>query len=264
MNDFTPFLSWRYSQAANLDRIDILERLGDFVLAGAEDRYQHGSARFHPKAGAFKDGIRSRALTSLQLPMKLPRGFKPQDGDTTALLVKFFLQARDFSRYDSDWACPTFKDDKIATAFRIATGARLVRHWESAAPTVEGAYVRARDNMAVATGRLITLYALHSLLKKDEFEHVTDLPGFSEILHVIVANFYKYQQTAVTCAGLLGGPVLTEMIKLLVTSSMIKTDDSCDFSVIQYLHPDEVHPGSWGRDDEDNFRADVLRHYEAL
>jgi hypothetical protein len=266
-NKFTPFLLWAYNPETVQRRTRIIEDLVHYVLTGAENQY--GRPYDHPQAKVFENDVKARMLEAYQPLMKLPaksKAFKLNEGDDVALLIAAFTEASRRSTYGRQkFACPPFKSDALCKSFCAALNVEVLDTWNSPRPTVEGAMEMALKNYLQAETRLLTVYAIHDLLRMQEFRNYSDLQGTSEILHTLQLRRYSFLMHYATFAGLLGGEHVTKATKLLAEECCHKPDPSdVQYSLIQYMMADEKAPGCWSGADEQSLRDDIAAKYNAL
>jgi hypothetical protein len=262
MSDFKAFLSWTYTPKTVRDRSKIIEDLASFVLDGLVSKYSNEP---HAVARGFTDGVRSAILVAHQPHMDMPKKYKVDEGDTSDLLIEAFKDSRRRSMYDTFLATPPIRDEVVSKRFSDAFDTEVMKTWVEAKPSVEGAFMKASENLAVANTRIVALFAIHNLIRQTEFGARGDLPGFAAISDALRQVRQGFLLHYAMFGGLMGGDTAKRVAQALATEACHKPAGSdIQFSVIQFLQGDERSPGRWMSATCDALRADIKEKYDAL
>lgn len=260
--DFKAFLSWTYTPETLAKRRVIIDDLVRYVLRGAEHPYN--KSKQHPRAAEFTDAARSKILTAYEQQLvKMPKKYKPDEGDTNTLVLDAFAEARNISRMNARIACPTFTDAELVKDFCRVYQTKILETWKEPTPSVQGAYEMAVMNLTQAETRLVALRAVRSLLQQNEFRN-EEFPAAYEISLALGEQHRKFLMEMVLFAGLVGGDVAKDGIRQLAEELCVNPTGGIEFSVIQFLKADGHSPGWWSSKTEEALRKDIMKKYKAL
>jgi hypothetical protein len=187
------------------------------------------------------------------------------EGDTKEMVITFFEDAQKRSGYSCRSATPQFSLPDVELAFNKHFNSCVIPVWISAECTVHGALTRALQNLSNVDARIVSLYAIHDLLRMMEHRHEPDLAGFNEIYETLLQRRNGFTINALMFAGMIGGQVQADVVRSVARDRCHKENsDGCEYSLVQYLTEDGMVPGSWSSTQEMALRNDIKAKYNAL
>lgn len=178
-------------------------------------------------------------------------------GDDIDLLVELFSEAK--KRYQIGELCEIgFRDTEFANVFCERLG--ISKPVSEISPTLIGAYEQAQRNFVKAETALVALSVVRSAVQLRQ----KNLESENELGEKLGEKRKKFMQHILLFGNLLGGDYGVEATKMVTNEMLFNPDSDIEFSIIQYLQEGCIHPGRYASKDDEDFRNDILKHYNEL
>jgi len=259
MKEFKPFISWTYSPETLGERSRLILELVKFVSDGARDPHERG---YNPHHEAFKTSVRSRLYVAREkFAPKMPKSWKPIEGDTHTLIIEAFEEALHRSRSEQI-ACVPFDDSELVEKFTAKFKHPVIETWKHVPPNVLGAFNRSCQNFLQTETRLTATYVIHELTRTDEHSHPEALQGTEEIRRALWERRREFLLNAALFGSLAGGDSAVHISRLMAREMCFNPfPGGIDFAIMHFLEADGVSPGRYETKVEDKFKADIARCY---
>lgn len=259
--EYPDFFNRFYTASVKQERLDLINQLSRFVTDGI--RSQWGPPYVPTQTPRFEDAIRVALFDVMMYGPKLPKSWKDTSGDTYSIFSHAFRESMLFSH--AQVVCtPWLGNETWEKMFEEEYGSQDSKH-EQFETSVHGAYECAMNNYVTCEMQRVTLKTIMRLLRQGHRELGGDLQKVANEINTELFNRRKdFLFNALMFGSMIGGAAAQQATRLAAHNTVYDPNSNINFSVMHFIQPGGISPGSYLTAESDALHADIVKYYKQI